>query len=67
MHGWPLSADSWDDQTMAIADSGFRAIAYDVAVSQIQEPLSPALPRSELLKKIQLECQSFREKSDCGR
>ncbi len=29
MHGWPLSADSWDDQAMAIADSGFRAIAYD--------------------------------------
>ena len=29
MHGWPLSADSWDDQAMAIADSGMRAIAYD--------------------------------------
>ncbi len=29
MHGWPLSADSWDDQAMAIADAGFRAIAYD--------------------------------------
>ncbi len=26
MHGWPLSADSWDDQAMAIADAGFRAI-----------------------------------------
>lgn len=29
IHGWPLSADSWDDQTMAIADAGMRAIAYD--------------------------------------
>jgi non-heme chloroperoxidase len=29
LHGWPLSADSWDDQAMAIADLGMRAIAYD--------------------------------------
>ena len=29
MHGWPLSADSFDDQAMAIADAGMRAIAYD--------------------------------------
>lgn len=29
MHGWPLSADSWDDQAMAIANAGYRAIAYD--------------------------------------
>ena len=29
MHGWPLSADSWDDQAMALADAGYRAIAYD--------------------------------------
>ena len=29
LHGWPLSADSWDDQAMGIADAGFRAIAYD--------------------------------------
>ncbi len=29
MHGWPLSADSWDDQAIAIADAGFRTIAYD--------------------------------------
>jgi len=29
LHGWPLSSDSWDDQAMAIADAGFRAIAYD--------------------------------------
>ena len=29
MSGWPLSSDSWDDQAMAIADAGMRAIAYD--------------------------------------
>ena len=29
LHGWPLSADSWDDQAIAIAGAGFRAIAYD--------------------------------------
>ncbi len=29
MHGFPLSADSWDDQAVAIADAGFRTIAYD--------------------------------------
>jgi len=29
LHGWPLSVDSWDAQAMAIADAGYRAIAYD--------------------------------------
>jgi pimeloyl-ACP methyl ester carboxylesterase len=29
MSGWPLSSDSWDDQAMAIANAGHRAIAYD--------------------------------------
>lgn len=29
LHGWPLSADSWDDQAMALADAGYRAISYD--------------------------------------
>lgn len=29
MHGWPLSADSFDDLSMAIANAGMRAIAYD--------------------------------------
>ncbi|WP_419808458.1 alpha/beta fold hydrolase [Sphingomonas sp.] len=28
-HGWPLSADMWDAQAMALAEAGFRAIAYD--------------------------------------
>ena len=29
LHGWPLNADMWDPQMMALADAGFRAIAYD--------------------------------------
>jgi non-heme chloroperoxidase len=29
IHGWPLSSDSWDAQAMALAEAGFRAIAYD--------------------------------------
>ncbi len=29
LHGWPLSSDSWDDQAMALADAGYRTIAYD--------------------------------------
>lgn len=29
IHGWPLSADSWDAQALALANAGFRAIAYD--------------------------------------
>jgi non-heme chloroperoxidase len=23
IHGWPLSADSWDDQAMALAQAGY--------------------------------------------
>ena len=33
MHGWPLSADTFDDLSMAIATAGLRAIAYDRRVS----------------------------------
>jgi len=29
LHGWPLSADSWDDHALAIAEAGMRAVAYD--------------------------------------
>lgn len=29
IHGWPLSADSWDDVAMSLADAGHRVIAYD--------------------------------------
>jgi non-heme chloroperoxidase len=28
-HGWPLNADSWDDQLVAVASQGYRAIAHD--------------------------------------
>jgi pimeloyl-ACP methyl ester carboxylesterase len=29
IHGWPLSADSWDDQALALANAGHRVITYD--------------------------------------
>lgn len=29
IHGWPLSADSWDDLSLSIANAGYRAISYD--------------------------------------
>jgi non-heme chloroperoxidase len=28
-HGWPLSADAWDEQLLYFASRGFRAIAHD--------------------------------------
>ena len=28
-HGWPLSADAWEDQMLFLADHGFRCIAHD--------------------------------------
>jgi non-heme chloroperoxidase len=28
-HGWPLSADAWEDQMFFLASRGFRCIAYD--------------------------------------
>lgn len=29
IHGWPLSADMWEEQSMALSDAGFRVISYD--------------------------------------
>ena len=28
-HGWPLSADAWDDQMLFLATHGYRCIAHD--------------------------------------
>lgn len=28
-HGWPLSADAWEDQMLFLASKGFRCIAHD--------------------------------------
>jgi non-heme chloroperoxidase len=28
-HGWPLSADAWEDQMIFLADKGYRCIAHD--------------------------------------
>jgi len=29
IHGWPLSADSWDDVAIPLVEAGYRTIAYD--------------------------------------
>ncbi|MDN3575713.1 alpha/beta hydrolase [Chitinimonas viridis] len=29
LSGWPLSADSWDDQALVLAEAGYRVVAYD--------------------------------------
>jgi non-heme chloroperoxidase len=28
-HGWPLSADAWDDQMLFLTERGFRCVAHD--------------------------------------
>src|SRR3954465_11602486 len=28
-HGWPLTADAWDDQMFFLASNGYRCIAHD--------------------------------------
>jgi non-heme chloroperoxidase len=28
-HGWPLSADAWEDQMLFLADKGYRCVAHD--------------------------------------
>jgi non-heme chloroperoxidase len=28
-HGWPLSADAWEDQMLFLGDNGYRCIAHD--------------------------------------
>jgi non-heme chloroperoxidase len=28
-HGWPLSADAWEDQMLFLASRGYRCIAHD--------------------------------------
>jgi non-heme chloroperoxidase len=28
-HGWPLTADAWEDQMLFLADQGYRCIAHD--------------------------------------
>ena len=29
IHGWPLSGASWEKQTRALLDAGYRVITYD--------------------------------------
>jgi non-heme chloroperoxidase len=28
-HGWPLSADAWEDQLLCVAENGYRGVAHD--------------------------------------
>jgi non-heme chloroperoxidase len=28
-HGWPLSADAWEDQMLFLASHGYRCVAHD--------------------------------------
>ena len=41
-HGWPLSADAWDDQLFVVASNGFRGGGVRPARSW---PLEPAVGR----------------------
>lgn len=29
IHGWPMSADAWESQAVALAEAGYRVVAYD--------------------------------------
>ena len=29
IHGWPLSADSWEHQARALVEAGYRVVSYD--------------------------------------
>ncbi len=29
IHGWPLNSDSWEHQSLALTEAGFRVVAYD--------------------------------------
>ena len=35
VHGWPLSHVSWSAQTEALADAGYRVVAYDLSLIHI--------------------------------
>ena len=44
-HGWPLSADAWEDQMMFLASNGYRCIAHD---RRGHGPFQPALGWQQL-------------------
>jgi pimeloyl-ACP methyl ester carboxylesterase len=39
IHGWPLVADSWDDQALALAEAGYRVLAMIGAASAARSAL----------------------------
>ena len=46
IHGWPLSADSWDPIMIKLAEAGYRAIEEDATT------LLVACPREDDAKKV---------------
>jgi non-heme chloroperoxidase len=36
-HGWPLSADAWEDQMMFLATRGYRCIAHGLCSTHKNE------------------------------
>ena len=44
-HGWPLTADAWDDQLFLVASNGYRAVAHD---RRGGHALRPAVERQRL-------------------
>ncbi len=51
IHGWPLSADTWDDTAIALADAGFRAIAYNGDLWIYQQALAEGVATMRQLAK----------------
>jgi non-heme chloroperoxidase len=61
-HGWPLSADDWDNQLMFFLDKGFRVIAHDrrghgrsSQTSEGNEMDTYASDVAELIEKLDLK------------
>ena len=38
-HGWPLSADAWEDQMLFLASRGYRCVAHDTPLESILKNL----------------------------
>ncbi len=47
-HGWPLTADAWDDQLFLVASNGYRAIAGRPLLTSAQKA-PPGVPEQEAL------------------
>jgi pimeloyl-ACP methyl ester carboxylesterase len=43
-HGWPLTADAWDDQAFLVASHGYRAVAHDRRPADLHQGLTVNMP-----------------------